>query len=284
MKDTMKGKICLVTGGTSGIGLETAGGLAELGATVIITGRNEDLGKQVVEKIKQKTGNGYIELIIADFAKQSEVHRLANEIKNRYDRLDVLVNNAGLYQHEYALTNDGIETTYAVNYLAPFLLTNLLIDLLRKGAPSRIINVSSSWHKNGKINFEDINYTKNYNGMQAYMNTKLALIMHTYLLSRKLEDQGITVNTVHPGIVKTNLPRQKSFFAFLLRILPFISAKKGAETSIYLASSPEVEHISGKYFTKKRPAETLAISYDESLQQKLWKLSVELTKLDGNSI
>ncbi|NHJ86538.1 MAG: SDR family oxidoreductase [Asgard group archaeon] len=276
----MKGKICLVTGATSGIGLEIAGGLAEQGATVIITGRNEDIGKQVVQNIKNRTRNSLIELLIADFSKQSEVLRLVNEIKERYDRLDVLVNNAGLYQPEHTITEDGIEMTYAVNYLAPFLLTNKLLELLRKGQPSRIVSTSSSFHKAGKINFDDINMTKHYSGMQAYMNSKLALIMFTYHLSEKIKATGLTVNTYHPGIVKTNLPRQRSFYSFLLSAAPFfITPKKGADTAIYLASSPEVQNITGKYFVKRKPQETSKTSYDKQLQEELWKISSELTKL-----
>lgn len=285
MKSTMKGKVCLVTGGTSGIGLETAGGLAELGATVIITGRNEEIGQQIVQDIKARTGNGFIELLISDFSSQKEVHKLADQIKNRYDKIDVLINNAGLYQPEHTLTKDGVEMTLAVNYLAPFLLTNLLLDLLRKGNPSRIINVSSSFHKGGKLFFDDVNFNENYSGMQAYKNTKLALIMFTYKLARELKGQGITVNTVHPGIVKTNLPRQREFYSLLLKAIPFfITAKKGAETSVYLAHSAEVKDNTGKYFVKKKPRKTKPITYDKEIQNKLWELSKELTNINGSYI
>ena len=281
MTPLLKDKICLVTGATSGIGLETAGSLAELGATVIITGRNEDIGKKVVSDIKNRTGNGFIELLIADFASQAEVRRLASEVKERYDRLDVLINNAGLYQPDHTLTADGVELTFAVNYLAPFLLTHELVDLLSKGAPSRVINMSSSFHVRGKINFDDINFTKDYSGMQAYMNTKLALLHFTYQMAENIQELGITVNAVHPGIVKTNLPRQRGFYSFLLRLLPFITAKKGAETSIYLASSPDVRDITGKYFVKKKPKETSEASYDMEVRKKLWELSSKLTKTNG---
>ena len=285
MNNSMKGKICLVTGATSGIGLETAGGIAELGATVIITGRNEDLGKQVVENIKQRTGNGFIELLIADFSSQKEVHRLADEIEKRYDKLDVLINNAGLYQPDHTLTVDGIEQTFAVNYLAPFLLTHRLMKLLKKGAPSRVINMGSSFHKRGKINFEDINFTKDYSGMQAYMNSKLALILFTYQLSTKINGFGVTSNTLHPGIVKTNLPRARGFYSFLLKAAPFfITAKQGAQTAIYLASSPEVEYVTGKYFIKKQPAKSSKLTYDLSLQERMWELSSELTNINSKEL
>lgn len=229
----MKGKICLVTGGTSGIGLETAGGLAALGATVIITGRNEDLGKKVVQEIKERTGNGFIELMIADFSSQEQVRDLAKRVKERYDHLDVLVNNAGLYQPDHTITEDGVEMTFAVNYLAPFMLSHLLLDLLRKGAPSRIVNMSSSFHVRGFLNFDDINYTKNYSGMQAYMNTKLALLHLTYRFAENVEKMGVTVNAVHPGIVKTNLPRARKFYGFLLKMIPFFyTARQGAKPVI----------------------------------------------------
>jgi len=277
----LKGKICLVTGGTSGIGLEIATGLVEQGATVIITGRNEELGAQIVKDLQSRTKNGFIELIIADFASQKEVRKLAKRIKQRYDHLNVLINNAGLYQPTFTLTEDGIEQTFAVNYIAPFLLTHELLELLQKGHPSRIINMSSSFHWKGFLDFEDLNLSKNkYSGMQAYMNSKLALILFTYYLAKKVERRGITVNAVHPGIVKTNLPRSRKFYSFLLKINPFfISAKKGAETPLYLASAKEVENITGKYFVRKKVRKTKKITYDVNVQKQLWDVSLKLAKI-----
>ncbi len=283
MQKQMDGKICLITGATSGIGLEIAGGLAKLGATVIITGRNEDIGKQIVEDIRKRTGNGLIELMIADFSTQDGVIKLADRIKERYDKLDVLINNAGLYQPDHTITSDGIEMTFAVNYLAPFLLSHLLLDLLRKGQPSRIVITASSWHKTGYLDFNDLNMNeKKYSGMQAYMNTKQALIMFGYTLAEKIKSMGVTVNTYHPGIVKTKLPRQRSFYSFLLKIIPFfLTPKQGAKTPIYLASSPEVEHITGKYFIRKKPVKSAEITYSLGLQKQLWDKSCELTKING---
>ncbi|HUT82022.1 MAG TPA: SDR family oxidoreductase [Candidatus Bathyarchaeia archaeon] len=283
MQNYMKGKICLVTGATSGIGLEIAGGLAALGATVIIAGRNEDIGKQVVQDIKKRTGNGFIELMLADFSTQAGVIHLADMVKERYDKLDVLVNNAGLYQPDHTLTSDGIEMTFAVNYLAPFLLSHELHDLLLKGQPSRIVITASSFHKTGYLDFNDLNMNeKKYSGMQAYMNSKVALIMFTYTLAEKVKGMGITVNAVHPGIVKTKLPRQRSFYSFLLKAIPFfLTPKQGAKTSIYLASSPEVEHITGKYFIRKKPAQSSDTTYSIELQKQLWEKSCELTHVNG---
>jgi NAD(P)-dependent dehydrogenase (short-subunit alcohol dehydrogenase family) len=282
----MKGKVCVVTGATSGIGLEIAGGLAELGATVVITGRNEDLGNQVVRDIKKRTGNSLIELMIADFTTQKEVHKLADRLKNRYDKIDVLVNNAGLYQPEHTITPDGVELTFAVNYLAPFLLTHLLLDPLRRAAPSRVVNMASSFHKRGYLDFENINFNNgNYSGMQAYMNSKLALLHFTYKMAKKLEPMGITMNAVHPGIVKTNLPRERKFYGFILRIIPFfLTAKQGAKTPIYLASSPEVRDVTGKYFIKKKPVKSSKKSYDKEMREKLWNLSLKLTNLNSDDL
>jgi len=276
----MEGKICLVTGATSGIGLEIATGLVEQGATVIITGRNEELGERIVQDLKERTGNGFIELMIADFSSQKEIRKLAKRVKSRYDQLNILVNNAGLYQPDFTLTEDNIEQTFAVNYLAPFILSHELLELLQKGHPARIINMSSSFHKRGFLDFSDLNLSKKYNGMQAYMNSKLALVMFTYFFAKKVESMGITVNAVHPGIVKTNLPRAKSFYSFLLKASPFfISAKKGAETPLYLATAKEVEHITGKYFVKKKIQKTKQISYDEEMQKRLWETSLKLAKI-----
>ena len=280
MDKILKDKICLVTCATSGIGLETACGLANFGANVIIAGRSEDIGNQVIEDIKARTGNGFIELIAADFALQSEVRDLAKTIRKRYDQLDVLVNNAELFQPELEITEDGVELTFAVNYLAPFLLTHKLLGLLRKGQPSRVVNVSSSFHKGGYINFKDINMYKNYNEMQAYKNSKLALILFTNYLAKEVERLGITVNSLHSGISETNLPRGKSLDTFLLKMQSlFTTPKKSAETPIYVTSSPEIVNVTGEYFVKKKIAKTKYITRNEGLQEKLWELSKELTKI-----
>ena len=194
----------------------------------------------------------------------------------------MLINNAGIFTSKRTVTVDGIETTFAVNHLAPFLLTNLLLDVLEASAPARIVNVTSSGERSGTINFDDLQGEGRYSGVRAYNQSKLAMILFTYELARRLEGTGVTVNCVHPGVVVTNLGRGSSgSFGLLLRLMrPFFSSpEKGAETSIYLASSPEVEGVSGKYFAKKAEARSSEQSYDEAAGRRLWQVSAELTKL-----
>jgi retinol dehydrogenase 14 len=278
----MRGKVCLVTGGSSGIGKATALGLANMGATVIVVGRDRSRGEAAVTEIKQKSNNDAVDLMLADLSSQASIRRLAEEFKDRYQRLHVLINNAGVFISKRTVTVDGIETTFAVNHLAPFLLTNLLLDVLKASAPARIINITSSGERSGTINFDDLQGEGRYSGFRAYNQSKLAMILFTYELARKLEGTGVTVNCVHPGVVVTNLGRGSSgAFGLLLRLMrPFFSSpEKGAETPIYLASSPEVEGVSGKYFAKKAEAKSSERSYDTVTARRLWQVSAELTKL-----
>jgi len=278
----MRGKVCLVTGGSAGIGKATALGLANMGATVIVVGRDRSRGEAGVTEIKQKSNNDAVDLMLADLSSQASIRRLAEDFKDRYQQLHVLISNAGVFISKRTVTVDGIETTFAVNHLAPFLLTNLLLDVLKASAPARIINITSSGERSGTINFDDLQGEGRYSGFRAYNQSKLAMILFTYELARKLEGTAVTVNCVHPGVVVTNLGRGSSgAFGLLLRLMrPFFSSpEKGAETPIYLASSPEVEGVSGKYFAKKAEAKSSERSYDTVTARRLWQVSAELTKL-----
>jgi retinol dehydrogenase-14 len=278
----MSEKICLITGATSGIGKATAMGLANMGASVAMVGRDRDRGEAVMAEIKEGSGNGSVDLMLADVSSQEEIRRLADEFKEAYPRLDVLINNAGVFLSKRITTVDGMETTFAVNHLAYFLLTNLLLDLLKASAPSRIVNVSSGAQSNGTIDFDDLQGEKGYKGTKAYSQSKLANVLFTYELARRLEGTGVTANCLHPGAVKTNFGSGSSgVFGFMVRALRplMISPEKGAETSIYLASSPEVEGLSGRYFVKKAEARSSDVSYDERIARRLWDVSAELTNL-----
>lgn len=269
----MKGKTVLITGSTDGIGMHTALGLARMGANILIHGRNREKGKMVLKEISKVSGNSNLELFIADLSSQKQVRNLAADIQMNHDRLDVLINNAGVFEKERRLTEDGIETTFAVNYLAPFLLTNLLLDLLKKSAPSRIISVASIAHESAAIDWNNLQGERYYDSFNAYAVSKLCIVLFTYALSRRLEGSKVTVNCLHPGVIKTKLLRE-GFGDY-----PGDTPEKGAKTSIYLASSPEMECMRGKYFENQRIARSSTISYDMALQERLWKISEKLTEL-----
>jgi retinol dehydrogenase-14 len=276
-------KVCLITGATSGIGRATAMGLANMGASVVMVGRNRGRGEAVMDEIKEKSGNDSVALMLADLSSQEEIRRLAHEFEEVNPRLDVLINNAGLFRSERITTADGLETTFAVNHLAYFLLTNLLLDVLEASAPSRIVNVSSGDHSNGTIDFDDLQGEKDYKGAKAYSQSKLANVLFTYELASRLEGTGVAVNCLHPGAgVRTNFGSGVSgVFGVMVRALRplMLSPEKGAETSIYLASSPEVESVSGRYFVKKAEAHSSDVSHDERIARRLWEVSAELTNL-----
>jgi len=280
---SMGKKVCLITGATSGIGKATAMGLANMGAGVVMVGRDRGRGEAALAEIKEKSANASVDLMLADLSSQEQIRRLADEFKEAYPRLDVLINNAGLFRSKRITTAEGLETTFAVNHLAYFLLTKLLLDVLKASASSRIVNVSSGDHNNGAIDFDDLQGEKGYKGAKAYSQSKLADVLVTYELARRLEGTGITANCLHPGAgVRTNSGSGVSgVFGLIVRALrPFmISPEKGAETSIYLASSPEVEGLSGRYFVKKAEARSSDVSYDESRARRLWEVSAELTNL-----
>ncbi|RMH01141.1 MAG: SDR family oxidoreductase [Chloroflexi bacterium] len=286
----MKGKICMVTGANAGIGKQTALELAKMGATVVLVCRNRARGEAAQAEIRQVSGNDQVDLLLADLSSQQSIHELAKTFKEKYDRLHVLVNNAGAWFQNRQLSVDGIEMTFALNHLGYFLLTHLLLDVLVVSAPSRIVNVSSGAHHNGRIHFEDLQFEKRYRGFAAYSQSKLANILFTYELARRLEAhgiQGVTVNCLHPGFVASNFGRNNGLLAkvaltFLRPIA--VDVRKGAETSVYLASSPEVEGVTGKYFDKKKAVRSSAISYDEEVARRLWEISEEMTGVKTESL
>ena len=283
----MTGKTVLITGATSGIGRATAMGLASMGASVVMVGRDRGRGEAAMADIKENSGNASVDLMLADVSSQKEIRRLADEFKEAYPRLDVLINNAGVFRSERITTADGMEVTFAVNHLAYFLLTNLLLDRLRASAPSRIVNVASADHSNATIDFDDLQGEKGYRGAKAYSRSKLANVLFTHELARRLQGTSVTANCVHPGVVGTNLGSGVSgAFGFVVRALrPLMkSPEKGAETSIYLASSPEVEGLSGGYFIKKAEARSSDVSYDKKLAERLWEASAELTNLPAQDL
>lgn len=260
----LEGKTCIVTGANSGMGKETALALAQMKANVVMVCRNKNKGDAARGEISKKSGNDSVDLLLCDLSSLAEVRALAAEVKNRYGKLHVLVNNAGLFSLS-GRTADGFETTLAVDYLAPFLLTNLLLDLLKASAPSRIVNVSSAAHFGGHIDLEALKKGGGA-GWGAYSNSKLALVMFTYELARKLQGTGVTANCLHPGAVATHIFRLPPAIT-----RPFLkSAKEGAQTAIYLASSPEVENVSGKYFDNKEEKRSSDESYDEKKALSLW--------------
>jgi len=280
----MDGKLVLITGGTSGIGKAAAKIIAGMGAEVIVTARSQQKGEAALEEIRSESGNDRVSLLLADLAAQAEVRRLAKEFRASHARLDVLVNNAGLYKARRTETPDGIEMTLAVNYLAPFLLTNLLLDLLEKSAPSRVINVSSEAERWGKIDLDDLQSERRYRGFPVYGKSKLANIMFTIELAERLRGTSVTANCMHPGSVNTNMGRSERGVGILLfrTFKPFMrSPERGADTLVYLAVSSEVEGRTGEYFIDREVATPSGEAYDGTLREKLWEASEELTGLKG---
>ncbi|MEI8132965.1 MAG: SDR family oxidoreductase [Leptolinea sp.] len=278
----LKNKTVVVTGATSGIGKVAAEALAGMGASLLLVGRNEAKGNQMVEEIKSKTGNPDLIFLTADLSSMTEVRRLAGEINTRAEKIDVLLNNAGAVFMNHQTTVDGYEMTLALNHLSPFLLTDLLLNKLKAAPVARIVTVSSIAHLGGKMNFEDLMCSKSYNSWRAYSNSKLANILFTYHLAKTLKDTRITANTLHPGFVKTNFGLSNGgIYKSLMAITQIfaISAEEGAKTSIYLASSPEVEGVTGKYFIKSKPADSSTASHNEETATRLWDASLKLTGL-----
>jgi retinol dehydrogenase-12 len=284
--DSMTGKVCLVTGATAGIGKITATALAVQGAELVIHGRNQEKAELTVSQIKAESGNHQVSYLLADFSDLDQVRELVKNFQDRFDNLHLLVNNAGAYFNKRIPTSYNVEMTFLINHLAPFLLTNLLLETLKNSSPARIVNVSSEAHRQGKIDFNDLGFEKGYFGMKSYGRSKLANILFTYELARRLEGTGVTVNALHPGHIATDI--WKNDFGYFGPVLKWFMGKialtpeEGAENSIYLASSPEVEGIHGKYFIKNEPAQSSSASYDEEIARRLWKLSAELTSLPEN--
>jgi NAD(P)-dependent dehydrogenase (short-subunit alcohol dehydrogenase family) len=275
----LEGKICFVTGSTSGIGKVTARELADRGATVVLVSRNRAKGEAMQAEIKQATGNQHVDLLVADLSLLEDVRRLATEFQQTYPHLHLLVNNAGCAYPRRTLTSEGLEATLAVNYLAPFLLTELLLDTLKASAPARIVNVSSAQHTNASIEFDNLQSEKKYANLRSYNQAKLALLLWTYELARRLEGTGVTVNALHPGITATNFPSgMTGAAAWVMRLSkPFLlTPEKGAQTTLYLATSPEVEGVTGKYFVKSQETKSSNGSYDQTVGSRLWEVTEQL--------
>jgi len=284
----MNGRIVMVTGATDGIGKITAHELAKMGATVIVVGRNPQKGAQVVSEIKSATSNQNIEFMQADLSLMRDVRKLADDFKSKYDRLHVLVNNAGAVFNSRQDTAEGYEMTFALNHLNYFLLTNLLLDTIKASGTAerkaRIVNVSSEAHQVGGLNIDDLQSKKGYIGMMVYGRSKLMNVMFTYELARRLkaENAPVTTNVLHPGFVASRFGRNNGIVMnAILSIIQLgaISPEKGAQTSIYLASSPEVENVSGKYFSESKAKATTAASMDEAAQKRLWEMSEQIVGL-----
>ncbi len=277
----MQGKICLVTGGSDGIGYAASRELARMGARVIIVGRNAAKTEAAAQRIIAETGNPAVERLLADLSSQQEVRRVAAEAMELAPHLDVLLNNAGAIFLSDRRSADGIEMTFALNHLSYFLLTGLLLEHLRKAPRARIINVSSCAHESpGRFRLEDLPKPSGNRGYGAYKLSKLCNILFTYELARRLEGESITANALHPGLVRTNIARNNGLLG---RVVNFfigvrgIAADRGAETPVYLAASPEVEGVTGRYFVDCRPTSSSGISYDAELAGRLWDMSASLT-------
>ncbi len=268
----MKGKIVLITGATSGIGKETAQGLAMLGATVVIITRDEQRGEQTRQELIQTTKNTNIDVLFCDLASFASIRDCCREFLKKYHALHVLINNAGIVDYHRRESKDGIENTFAVNYLAPFLMTNLLLEVLKKSAPARIINLTSGLHS-GTIHFNDLEFKHGFSGMKVYGHSKLAIILFTRLLAEKLKGTGVTVNCVNPGMSATNLGRDAGWFSKKFFKLFAKETSIGAQTPIYLASAPEIETTTGEYFEKKSVKKTKTETYDMNAAKKLWDIS-----------
>ncbi|GIK66855.1 MAG: retinol dehydrogenase [Chloroflexota bacterium] len=289
MTSDMTGKICLITGASSGIGKETVLGLAQLGATVVMHGHNPTRSQAALDYVRSTSGNPNIELIQADLSQKSGIQHLADTFKAKYSRLDVLLNNAGMLRTSYQTTPDGLEYTFALNHLSYFMLTHLLLDTLKGSAPARIINVSSDAHTGGKFDPENLQSERGYNPLNAYSNSKLFNLLFTYELARRLQGTSVTVNALHPGFVASRFGKGNpglrgslvGSFMTLLRPIA-ISEKRGAETSIYLASSPAVANVTGMYFYRKQITKSSPKSYDVEAAQQLWNISAKLIGTNQN--
>ena len=276
----MSGRTVLVTGGTGGIGKATALGLARMGAHLAITGRDRGRAEGAAREIGA-AGGGQVDVYVADLSSQAEVRRLAGEVLQRMPRIDVLVNNAGGYWNTRHVTADGLEHTFALNHLAPFLLTCLLLGRLEQSAPARVVTVSSNAQAMGRIDFGDLQGERSYSGARAYNQSKLANVLFTYELARRLPGTSVTANALHPGVVRTSFGaedpgRVQRLFVPVMR--PFMkSPAQGAATSIHVASDPGLDQVTGRYFAGGKPRKSARRSYDEAVAARLWQVSADLT-------
>jgi NAD(P)-dependent dehydrogenase (short-subunit alcohol dehydrogenase family) len=276
----MDGKVCIVTGANSGIGRETALGLAQQGAHVVMLVRNEERGNEAKEYVIEKSCSRSIDLMLCDLSSMEQIRRFSKDYREKYNRLDVLINNAGAVISKREQTAEGFEKTFAVNYLAPFLLTQELLPILRSSSPSRVINLTSGLHSRAKVNLENLQSEGKYKGMNAYGSAKLMVVLFTYKMARELEGTGVTCNVVSPGFVATNLgrssgSRMNSIMFGMMK--PFqLSPTEGAETSLYAATTPDLEEVSGRHFAKSQEKKSAEATYDTDLQDELWDTTLKL--------
>ena len=281
----LRGKNILITGATSGIGFEASVQLARLGAKLVLVGRDAEKTRRTVEGVRARGGTNDVTYLLCDFSSHAAIRKLADDYRAHHDRLDVLVNNAGTVYKKRTLTETGIEATFAVNHLGYFLLTNLLLDMIKKSAPSRIITVASIAQRQGRIDFDDLAFERHrYGMMKAYARSKLANVLFAAELARRLAGTGVTSNSLHPGSVNTNIwsgapGYAKPLIAILVK--PFlVSAERGAQTIVQLAADPSLEDVSGKYFEKKRPVSPAPLAQDQALAKRLWDVSARLVGLN----
>ncbi len=267
-------KTILITGATDGIGKQSALELVQQGHYVIVHGRSETRAKDVVSEIQRASNNSKVEYVLADFASLDAVRKLAHNVQENFPRLDILINNAGVFMPTRTLTRDGFETTFQVNHLAHFLLTNLLLEKIKSSAPARIIHVSSGTHRGGKIEWDNLQGEKHYSGYDAYSNSKLANVLFAYALAEKLHDVRVTSNALHPGVIATKL-LHNGWGGGGGKDLA-----RGAETIVYCATAPELENVTGRYFDNRRASASSAASHDEPLQREFWDVSARLVGLN----
>ncbi|MEX0723472.1 MAG: SDR family oxidoreductase [Gracilimonas sp.] len=278
----MNNKLCIITGANSGIGFETTKALAEKGAYIVMVCRNEDKAETARKQIIEETSNRGIDIVLCDFAIQSEIRKAAEEIKKNYDKIDVLINNHGFLASEKEETVDGLEMTFAVNHIGYFLFTNLLLDHIKAAASGRIISVASEAHRAGEFDPENIQLDENFSPWKAYGNSKLFNIMFTKELARRVADTNVTANSLHPGVVASNFAQSGSWIMKTLFTIGkpfFVSPKKGAATSIYLASSNDIKNVNGAYFRNKKVATPSKTARDENAAKELWEISEKLCSL-----
>ncbi len=282
---SMAGKTVLITGGTGGIGRAAATRLASMGARVGITGRDPARTERAAAAIRVAAANPAVDAFVGDMSSQAEVRRLADEVLATYPRLDVLLNNVGGFWSHRHVTADGLEHTFALNHLAPFLLTSLLSDRLIASAPARVVTVSSGAQGMGKIDFDDLMGERTYSGQRAYNQSKLANVMFTYELARRFEGTGVTATVLHPGMTNTAFSAEdpsRAFAPLVAVMRPFMkSPERGADTPVYLASSPDVEGVSGRYFANQAAKKSSAASYDAATTARLWQVSAGLVGIQA---
>ncbi len=272
MAQAQRDKTMLVTGSTDGIGRETALELAQTGAKILLHGRSAEKCRRVLREISHQTGNDRLDFVVADFRSMRQVRAMAGRVQELTDRLDVLINNAGVQMRRREETEDGFEVTFAVNHLAPFLLTNLLLDLVKKSSPARIVNVSSMTHQSGRLDFDDLQSKSHFDGQAVYATSKLCNVLFTRELARRLGGTGVTANCLHPGVVDTKLLH--------VHFGGGAPVQDGAATPVYLATSPDVSNVSGAYFVRKQQVEPAAKAKNEETARRLWRVSAELVGTD----